>query len=820
MSGSADLPALAVLPALQAALAANHPVALVAPPGAGKTTALPPALLDEPWAQGQRLILLSPRRLAARAAAERMAAMAGEPVGQTIGYRTRLDSRTSAATRIEVVTEGIFTRMLVDDPELPGVAGVLFDEIHERSLESDLALALTLDARGALRPDLRLVLMSATLDGAGYDALIPGLVHLAAEGRMFPVAHRHIGRDATVRLEAAMASAIRSALATEDGSILAFLPCAAEIERTAAQLADRLPPDVDLHRLYGAREAADQRAAIAPAPAGRRKIVLTTSIAETSITIAGVRVVIDSGLARRPQRDRAVGLTRLVTVRASQAALTQRAGRAGRTGPGVAIRLWEAAETAGRAPYDPPEILEADLAGLVLECARWGVADPTSLAWRDPPPAAALAEARTRLVALGALDGDGRITPHGQRIAALPLAPALAHMLLAAVPLGLGQLAAEVAVLIGERGLGGRSSDLDDRLRGWRRERGQRAEAARQLARRWARSAGASTADEAPPADAVARLLALAWPDRVARRRGEAWLMAGGRAVTLPDGDPLARHEWLVVADASGSAAGARLLAGAALEAASIEDLLGHAITRDTICQFDPATGGVVAEQRRRLGAITLARGPAQVAPAAITAALLAGVRAQGLDLLAWGEEAQSLRARVAFARRTGLPDLPALDDDALLASLDDWLAPLLAGKRRLGEVSDGALAGALAGLLDWQQSRALDAHAPRRFETPAGSSHAIDYAAESGPMAAMRVQALFGLSSHPMLAGGRVPLTLALTSPAGRPIQVTQDLPRFWAGSWADVRRELKGRYPKHPWPEQPATAQPTLRARRPGEA
>jgi ATP-dependent helicase HrpB len=710
--------------------------------------------------------------------------------------------------------------MLVDDPELPGVAGVLFDEIHERSLESDLALALTLDARAALRPDLRLVLMSATLDGAGYDALIPGLVHLEAEGRMYPVDLRHIGRDPTVRLEAAMASAIRGALAEEPGSILAFLPGAAEIERTAAQLADRLPPDVDLHRLYGARDAADQRAAIAPAPAGRRKIVLTTAIAETSITIAGVRVVIDSGLARRPQRDRAVGLTRLVTQRASQAALTQRAGRAGRTGPGVAIRLWEAAETAGRAPYDPPEILDADLAGLVLECARWGVADPASLPWRDPPPAAALAEARTRLTALDAIDADGRITAHGQRIAALPLAPALAHMLLAAVPLGLGQLAAEIAVLIGERGLGGRSSDLDDRLRGWRRERGQRADAARQLARRWARSAGAPAADDAPPADATARLLALAWPDRVARRRGEAWLMAGGRAVTLPDGDPLARHEWLVVADASGSAAGARLLAGAALDAASIEGLLGPRIARETICQFDPATGGVVAEQRRRLGAITLARGPAQVAPDVIAAALLAGVRSHGLVLLPWGEEAQALRARVAFARSTGLPDLPAMDDVALLASLDDWLAPLLAGKRRLGEISDGALAGALAGLLDWQQARALDAHAPRRFETPAGSSHDIDYAAESGPLAAMRVQALFGLSSHPMLAGGRVPLTLALTSPAGRPIQVTQDLPRFWAGSWADVRRELKGRYPKHPWPEQPATALPTLRARRPGQA
>ncbi|KPF79244.1 ATP-dependent helicase, partial [alpha proteobacterium AAP81b] len=437
-----SLPVEAVLPKLRAALAANAPVALVAPPGAGKTTAVAPALLGESWTAGGKLILLSPRRLAARAAAERMAEQAGEAVGATIGYRTRMDSRVSAATRIEVVTEGIFTRMLVADPELSGVAAVLFDEVHERSLDSDLALALALEAREALRPDLRLLLMSATLDGAAYQAIIPDLASITSEGRMFPVEMRHIGRDAAVRIEDSVASAIRAALAEEAGSILAFLPGAAEIERTAERLAERLPGDVDLHRLYGARDGADQRAAIRPPPPGCRKVVLATSIAETSITIDGVRVVIDSGLARRPRYDRAVGLTRLVTERASQAAVTQRAGRAGRTAPGIAIRLWEAGETAGRPRFDPPEILESDLSGLVLECARWGVSDLAALRWRDVPPAAAVAEARDRLAAIGALDADGRPTPHGERIAALPMAPVLGAMLVAGAARGLGRLAA------------------------------------------------------------------------------------------------------------------------------------------------------------------------------------------------------------------------------------------------------------------------------------------------------------------------------------------------------------------------------------------
>lgn len=819
-----SLPVLAVLPELRAALAANRPVALVAPPGAGKTTAVPPALLGEAWAAAGKLILLSPRRLAARAAATRMAELAGEPVGRTIGYRTRMDSRVSAATRIDVVTEGIFTRMLVADPELPGVAAVLFDEVHERSLDSDLALALVLEAREALRPDLRLLLMSATLDGAGYDTIISDLVHIESQGRMFPVEQRHIGRNAEVRIEDAMAAAVRTALAEEPGSVLAFLPGAAEIERTAEHLAERLPPDVDLHRLYGAREGTDQRAAIAAAPAGRRKVVLATSIAETSITIDGVRVVIDSGLARRPRYDRSVGLTRLVTERASQAAVTQRAGRAGRTAPGVAIRLWEAAETAGRSRFDPPEILESDLSGLCLECARWGVTDPLTLRWRDAPPAAALAEARDRLRALGAIDDDGRVTAWGDRIAALPLAPPLAAMLLAGAAQGAGGLAGEIAAVLTERGLGGRSADLDERLRSWRRDRSPRAQAARQLAERWARLAGGGGAgDEAE--DAAGRLLALAFPDRVAKRRGSggtgmtAYLMANGRAVVLDSAEPLAKADWLVVGDAAGAAGATRLLLGAAIAEQSVETLFRERITGDAVLAFDPATGGVVAERQRRLGAITLARGALERPdPAAVAAALLAGVRDHGLALLPWPDGALALRARAGFARAHGLA-VADLSDAALLARLDDWLPPLLAGRRRLGDVDPGALTQALEALIGWPGLPDLDAFAPRQFASPAGSHHSIDYAAEGGPAVDVRVQALFGLAAHPMLAKGQVPLTLRLTSPAGRPIQVTKDLPRFWAGSWADVRKDLRGRYPKHPWPEDPTAAPPTLRAKRPGQ-
>ncbi|MET0271152.1 MAG: ATP-dependent helicase HrpB [Sphingomonas sp.] len=805
------LPVHAVLPDLLAALRAGPNAVLVAPPGAGKTTAVAPALLAEPWCAGQ-VLLLSPRRLAARAAAERMAALAGEPVGRTVGYATRLDAKQGRDTRVLVLTEGIFRNRIQSDPELDGVSAVLFDEVHERSLDSDFGLALALDAQEALRPDLRLVAMSATLDGARFSTLLGGAALVESAGRSFPLDLRHVGRGAETRIEDAMAAAIRRALAEDDGGILAFLPGVAEIERTAERLAG-LPPHVALHRLHGSLDPAEQRAAIAAPPPGIRKLVLATSIAETSLTLEGVSIVVDSGLARRPRYDRAAGLTRLSTERVAQASATQRAGRAARQRPGIAYRLWEQAATASLPPYDPPEILEADLSALLLDCAMWGVADPTSLRWLDPPPAAAVAEARLRLTALGALDADGRPTPHGKAIAALPLPPRLGHMLVASASLGWAETAAEVAVLLSERGLGGNDADLETRLRRWRGERGRRADAARGLARRWRGLVGG-----AGGAGEVAGAVALAFPDRVARRRdatGEDWISVGGRGFRLDPASPLARAEWLAVAETQGTAAKARILSAATIDPVLVERLLAGRIEAVRHVRFDPATGGVTARRERRLGAVRLSGGPDDAPdPAAIVAALLEGVRAGGLGLLPWGEGARALQARAAFAATHG--DVADLSDAALLAGLDDWLPPLLEGRRKLGGIDPGALAGALEAMLGWDGRQALDRLAPPRFASPAGSSHAIDYAAEGGPAVELRPQALFGLAAHPMVGGGRVPLVLRLTSPAGRPIQTTRDLPGFWTGSWSAVAKEMRGRYPRHPWPDDPARADPTLRAKK----
>lgn len=817
------LPIHAVLPDLLDALRAGSGAVLVAPPGAGKTTAVAPALLDQDWCTGE-VLLLSPRRLAARAAAERMAAMANEGVGQTYGYATRMDTRVSARTRVTVMTEGIFVNRIQADPELAGISAVLFDEVHERSLDSDFGLALALDAQGGLRPDLRLVAMSATLDGARFATLMNGAPVVESEGRSWPLELRHVGRPAESRIEDAMAATIRQALREAEGGVLAFLPGVAEIERTAERLAG-LPEEIVLHRLHGSLEPAAQRAAIAPDPEGRRKLVLATSIAETSLTLDGIRIVVDSGLARRPRYDRAAGMTRLVTERASQAAVTQRAGRAARQGPGVAYRLWEEAATAGLPRFDPPEILEADLSGLTLDCARWGVTDPRRLAWLDPPPDAAIVEARARLKLLGAIGEDGRPTPHGEAIARLPLPPRLAHMLVEAGRLGFARTAADVAMLLGERGLGGNDPDLETRLRRWGGERGAKAESARKLAKRWAAmlslAAGerlAQRAGEERGVEDVARSIALAFPDRVARRRdasGETWASVGGRGFKLDPASSLARHEWLAVAETQGMAAGARILSAAPMEAADVEALFADRIETRRHVGFDPATGGVKAERERRLGAIRLSSGPdANASPDEIAAALVEGVRAHGTALLPWSEGAQALRQRAAFAAGHGWPEV-ALDDAALVARLDEWLPPLVVGKRRLDQIDPADLTEALRALIGWDGVRALDRLAPARLETPAGSSHAIDYAAEGGPTVELRPQALFGLARHPMVADGRVPLVLSLTSPAGRPIQTTRDLPGFWAGSWAAVAKEMRGRYPRHPWPDDPANASATLRTK-----
>lgn len=801
------LPIHAVLPALLAALRERASAVLVAPPGAGKTTAVAPALLGEAWCTGQ-ILLLSPRRLAARAAAERMAELAGEPVGKTIGYATRLDSKHGKGTRILVLTEGIFRNRIQADPELAGVSAVLFDEIHERSLDSDFGLALALDAQAALRPDLRILPMSATLDGARFSRLLDGAPVIESEGRSHPLDIRYLGRSAEQRIEDAMAPAIRRALGEAEGDVLAFLPGVAEIERTAERLEGI--PGLALHRLHGSLDPAAQRAAIRKGTGGR-KVVLATSIAETSLTIDGVRIVVDSGLARRARYDRGGGMTRLVTERASQAAVTQRAGRAARQAPGVCYRLWEEAATAGMPPFDPPEILEADLSALVLDCAIWGAADPASLHWLDPPPAAAVSEARERLQLLDALDAENRPTPHGRRIAELPLPPRLAHMMLAAAARGWGKTAAEVAVLLSERGLGGTDTDIEQRLARWRRERGTRADAARGLAARWQRMAGGD--GEGP----VAACIALAFPDRIAKRRGssgEDWASSGGRGFRLDPASPLAAQPYLAVAEVQGAASGARILAAAAIAPDLIEALFADRIETLRRVRADGA-GGILATRERRLGSLALSSGQDDSPdPDAITAALIEAARKTGIAALPFSDHARALQRRSTFARRVD-PSIPDISDETLVAEMDDWLPPLLEGKRALAAVSASALTHMLDARLGWAGKTAVDRLAPEAFVSPLGSHHAIDYAAEGGPAVELRVQALFGLAAHPMVAGN-VPLVLRLTSPAGRPIQTTKDLPGFWSGSWAAVAKEMRGRYPRHPWPDDPAAAAPTLRTKR----
>ena len=801
------LPIHDVLPQLLAALAAGPNAVLVAPPGAGKTTCVAPALLAESWCTGQ-ILLLSPRRLAARAAAERIADLLGSTPGALVGYATRLESRQSAETRILVLTEGIFRNRIQADPELAGVSAVLFDEVHERSLDSDFGLALALDAQAGLRPDLRLVAMSATLDGSRFANLLKGPI-LESAGKMFPLSLRHLGRRAEARIEDEMAAAIRRALAEEAGDVLAFLPGVGEIERTADRLAGVA---AQVHRLHGSLDPAEQRAALKKG--ADRKVILATAIAETSLTIDGVRIVIDSGLARRARYDRAAGVARLVTERVSQAAATQRAGRAARQMPGVAYRLWEEAANAGLLPYDPPEILEADLSPLLLDCAIWGVADPAQLNWLDLPPAAALADARARLTTLGALDPDGRPTAHGRALAQLPMPPRLAHMLLTAAAHGAAQMAAELAVLLSERGLGGQDADLETRRTRWRREKGPRAEAARRLAQRWEKLARTAVREQVGAPLGPDAIIALGFPDRVAKRRdasGENWISAGGRGYRLDPSSPLARAEWLAVADIQGAASGARILSAIPSDLATLETLFADQIRAGTQLRFDPASGGVRAESGRHLGAITLAKGQdSKVSPEDIAAALVEGVRTHGLSVIDWPVAATRLRTRAQYA---GLTDL---DDAALMASLDLWLAPLVAGKRRLAEVDEGALVAALRSLIGWDGQQMLDRLAPASFTSPAGTTHAIDYGAEGGPLVALRVQALFGLADHPVIGPGRVPLRLSLTSPAGRPIQTTQDLPGFWAGSWRDVAKEMRGAYPKHNWPDDPARATASLKTKK----
>ncbi|MCC7272938.1 MAG: ATP-dependent helicase HrpB [Alphaproteobacteria bacterium] len=821
-----DLPILAVLPAVRDALARGRSVVLRAPPGAGKTTALPPALLDAPWRGDGTILMLEPRRLAARSAARRMAALRGEEAGGTIGYRVRLDARVGPATRIEVVTEGIYLRRIQGDPDLGGVAAVLFDEFHERSVDADLALALTLETRAALRPDLRLVVMSATLDGGPLAALLGDAEVVETAGRQHPVALRWADRPVEPPRELRAADVARRALAEEAGDVLVFLPGLAEIRRAERRLAETLDdPTVEVVPLHGDLAGAAQDRAIAPAPAGRRRIVLATAIAETSLTIEGVRTVVDAGLRRAPRFDPRTGMTRLTTLPVSAAAAEQRRGRAGRVAPGVCHRLWTEAEQRGLAPFDPPEILSADLAPLVLETALWGARDAASLSWLDPPPAAALAQARGLLQRLDALDGDGRPTEIGRRMGRLGVHPRLARMIVGAGEDG--WTACRIAALVSERdplraGAGRGDADLRTRLAALAGSDGDVDRGALSridaVARDLARAAGIRPDRAADGGGRAGALLALAYPDRIARRsdpRGLYRLSGGGQAA-LPEGDALVVEEWLAVAALDGDRQRARIFLAAPLSRPEIEAIFAAHVERVDRVAWDARAGAVAARRERRLDRLVLDDGPLPDPDReAVAAAMLEGVRALGLGALPWTRESTQLRARVALLRRVEGEGWPDLSDAALAASLEDWLAPHLGGMTQAAHLVRLDLARILGDRLTWNERRRLEAEAPTHVAVPSGSRVALDYAAGAVPVLAVRLQEMFGARTTPTVAGGRVPVLVHLLSPAGRPVQVTQDLAGFWERGYAAVRSDLRGRYPRHFWPEDPRDAPATRHVR-----
>ncbi len=832
------LPIDDVLPALRAALNDRDEAVLEAPPGAGKTTRVPLALLGEPWLAGQSIVMLEPRRLAARAAAERLASELGEKVGETVGYRIRLDSKVGPRTRIEVVTEGILARRLQDDPALEGVGLVIFDEFHERSLDADLALALTLNGRELLRDTpLKVLLMSATLEGERLSALLGEAPVVSSEGRMYPVDIRWGAPwQPGEWIEPRVVQTVLQALSDEPGSLLVFLPGQAEIRRVAEQLEGNLAgrSDVLLCPLHGELDLSAQRAAIEPAPAGQRKVVLATNIAETSLTIDGVRVVVDAGLARVPRFDPASGMTRLDTQRIARASATQRAGRAGRLEPGVCYRLWSQSQHDQLAAYGEAEILQADLAGLALQLARWGV-EPSELAWLDVPPPAAFAQARDLLTRLGALDERGVLTPHGQAMAELPAHPRIAHLLLRGQALGLGTLAADLAALLSERDiLRGAGADLHSRMSllagESRAARGAQVgvQRARQLARQF-RSYLRGKADEAVADPEHPRwlgcLLAFAYPDRIARQRrvgGAEYRLANGRATLFAEADALMKHEWLVIADL-GSRQGQReerIYLAADLEPALFDAELAEQVRELDVLDWDEREGVLRAERQRKVGELVLdSRALPQLDEAARGRALLALVRRKGLELLAWTPELRQWQARIALLRRLDLQqkgesEWPDLSDAALRDSLEDWLLPFLGKVSRLSHFANLDLPAMLSTLLPWPLPQRLDELAPKTLSVPSGSRIAIDYS-EQPPVLAVRLQELFGLAETPRIAGGRQSVLLHLLSPARRPVQVTQDLASFWANTYAEVKKDLKGRYPKHYWPDDPLIAEPTARAK-----
>jgi ATP-dependent helicase HrpB len=829
-----DLPIAPLLPELVSTLGSMHRAVLQAPPGAGKSTGVPLALLQAEWLGRGQILMLEPRRLAARAIAARMSRLIGEPVGGTIGYRTRLETKVSRGTRLAVVTEGVLTRMLQSDPALEGIALVIFDEFHERSLNADLGLALCLDACANLREDLRLLVMSATIDAAAVAALLDDAPVLASEGRAFAVETRHLPRPDIASVPQATARAVRLALAEDGGDILVFLPGAAEIRRVQRLLEEgALPSGTQVHALYGDLPAAAQDAALSPAPTGQRKIVLATSIAETSLTIEGIRIVVDAGLARSSRFDPVTGMSGLVTTRVSRAAADQRRGRAGRLGPGVCYRLWPEESTRGLEPDMPAEILNADLASLALDLAAWGITDAGVLRFLDPPPSANLSQARDLLTQLGALDRDGRITSHGRSMAALATHPRLAHMLIAARDLGLAGLACDLAAILSERDLlrgPGAAADADVRLRvellhgstakpaGGEIDRGATARAQR-LARQWRRELRADDRVRGEE-DSAGLLLALAYPDRIGMARHESrFLLSGGRGAFFREAQSLSRQRFIVAAELDAGEREARIFLAAPLRATDIDEHLGDLVSQSDVIRWDTTESAVLARRERRLGALLLEEarldGPD---PDRVLAAMLEGIRALGLQALPWTRAATSLRQRAEFLRRhlhADNPDWPALDDATLAARVEEWLAPWLDGITRRSHLERLDLHAVLSSRLGYDRQQEIERLAPTHLTVPSGSRIPIDYADPEAPCVSVRLQEVFGLIETPRVALGRVPLTLQLLSPAQRPVQVTRDLESFWTRGYAEVRKELKGRYPKHYWPDDPLTATPTRKLR-----